>query len=259
MPAKLKLTYALVEQIVELKHDGPCDAGIIAAIGVHQATFYRWLKEGEDAKTGVKRTLCEIQIDRGPVQEMPTHDHQVGGREPGAVLDGEGGGEALLQHLARFRLPADTVGHRGARAGGRLPLPRFPMEITYTPTGLRGSSYFDVIETHPDWLGSPFVEEAEYLRDTPDSKVQMNVWRRELGIRVHAARKARMRRLSYEWLAGLREIVIDPERCPLTFSEFTLKEFEKDKEGNWIDEIPDGNDHSIDAVRYAMMDDVLRG
>ena len=76
---------------------------------------------------------------------------------------------------------------------------------------------------------------------------------------MHAARKARMRRLSYEWLAGLREIVIDPERCPLTFSEFTLKEFEKDKEGNWIDEIPDGNDHSIDAVRYAMMDDVLRG
>ena len=52
---------------------------------------------------------------------------------------------------------------------------------------------------------------------------------------------------------------IDSERCPLTFSEFTLKEFEKDKEGNWVDEIPDGNDHSIDAVRYAMMDDVLRG
>ena len=53
--------------------------------------------------------------------------------------------------------------------------------------------------------------------------------------------------------------ICNPERCPLTFSEFTLKEFEKDKEGNWIDEIPDGNDHSIDAVRYAMMDDVLRG
>ena len=68
-----------------------------------------------------------------------------------------------------------------------------------------------------------------------------------------------MRRLSYEWLAGLREIVIDSERCPLTFAEFTLKEFERDKEGNWIDEILDGNDHSIDAVRYAAMDDALRG
>ena len=64
------------------------------------------------------------------------------------------------------------------------------------------------------------VDELIYCDDTPDSKVQMNTWRRELGIRVHAARKARMRRISYEWLAGLREIVIDSERCPLTFQKF---------------------------------------
>ncbi|MEE8680989.1 MAG: helix-turn-helix domain-containing protein [Olsenella sp.] len=51
MPAKLKLTYALVDQIVELKRDGLCDADIIAAIGMHQATFCRWLKEGENAAT----------------------------------------------------------------------------------------------------------------------------------------------------------------------------------------------------------------
>ena len=57
-----------------------------------------------------------------------------------------------------------------------------------------------------------FHDQIVYCDDTPDSKVQMNVWRRELGIRVHTARKARMRRLSYEWLAGLREIMIDPER-----------------------------------------------
>ena len=44
---------------MELKRDGLCDADIIAAIGVHQATFYRWLKEGENAKTGVKRALYE--------------------------------------------------------------------------------------------------------------------------------------------------------------------------------------------------------
>lgn len=114
--------------------------------------------------------------------------------------------------------------------------------------------------TFPDEEGGEpyFHNQIVYADDTPDSKVQMNMWRRELGIRVHAARKARMRRLSYERLAGLREIVIDPDRCPLTFAEFTLKEFERDKEGNWIDDIPDGNDHSIDAVRYAMLDDMLR-
>lgn len=33
-------------------------------------------------------------------------------------------------------------------------------------TLVRGSSYLDVIETHPDWLGAPFVEEAENLRNT---------------------------------------------------------------------------------------------
>ena len=71
--------------------------------------------------------------------------------------------------------------------------------------------------------------------------------------------KGGMRKASYHWLAGLREIVVDPVRCPLTFKEFSLCEFAKDREGNWIDDFTDGNDHSIDAVRYAVMPDVLRG
>lgn len=40
---------------------------------------------------------------------------------------------------------------------------------------------------------------------------------------------------------------------------FRLKEFERGRDGTWADEIPDGNGRPIDAVRYAMMDDVLRG
>ena len=102
-------------------------------------------------------------------------------------------------------------------------------------------------------------DELIWADDTPDGKQSMAVWRRELGLRVRPARKSNMRRLSYEWLAGLREIVIDPVRCPLAYEEFRLKEFERDRDGTWVDEIPDGNDHSIDAVRYAVMDDVLRG
>ena len=237
-------------------------------------------------------------------------------------------------------------------------------------TLVRRSSYLDVVESHPEWLGAPFIEEAELLRetnetawrweflgevvgtggniftnvveerisderirefervrcgidwgwvdpwrfiqcawepetrrlfifeehsatktmpadtgrivlesltyadadgeepyyhdrvvwcdDTVDGKYQMNIYRRELGIRAHAARKGRMRKISYEWLASLRAIVIDSQRCPLTFEEFTLKEYMRDRDGEWLDEIPDGNDHSIDAVRYAMMDDILR-
>lgn len=60
-------------------------------------------------------------------------------------------------------------------------------------------------------------------------------------------------------LANLCEIVIDPERCPLTLAEFSEKEYLCDRDGVWLDEIPDEDDHSIDAVRYAMTEDVLRG
>lgn len=56
---KTKLTYEIVDRAVELKRDGLCDADIIAALGVHPSTFYRWLKEGEEAKSGVKRALCD--------------------------------------------------------------------------------------------------------------------------------------------------------------------------------------------------------
>lgn len=85
------------------------------------------------------------------------------------------------------------------------------------------------------------------------------MYRHNLGIHARSARKGQMRKLSYEWLANLREIVIDPERCPLTLAEFTNKEYLHDRDGAWLDEIPDGDDHSVDAVRYAMMEDVLRG
>ena len=38
----------------------------------------------------------------------------------------------------------------------------------------------------------------------------------------------------------LREIVIDPVRCPKTYEEFTLKEYLRNPDGTWEDEIPDG-------------------
>ena len=49
------------------------------------------------------------------------------------------------------------------------------------------------------------------------------------------------------------------EVAPGTYEEFVTKEYERDRDGTWLDIIPDGFDHSIDAVRYALMDDILRG
>lgn len=53
----------------------------------------------------------------------------------------------------------------------------------------------------------------------------------------------------------MRKIVIDPVRCPLAYEELRLKEFERNHDGTWADEISDGNDQSIDV----MMDNVLHG
>lgn len=59
-------------------------------------------------------------------------------------------------------------------------------------------------------------------------------------------------RYGIKWLQGLRHIYIDKRRCPDTYKEFTQYEFEQDKDGNFISAYPDENNHSIDAVRYAM-------
>ena len=59
-------------------------------------------------------------------------------------------------------------------------------------------------------------------------------------------------RYGIKWLQGLRHIYIDKRRCPFTFREFTQYEYEQDKDGNFISAYPDADNHSIDAVRYAM-------
>ena len=59
------------------------------------------------------------------------------------------------------------------------------------------------------------------------------------------------RRYSFKWLQGLRAIVIDPARCPCAAREFREYEYERTREGELVNSYPDGNDHAIDAVRYA--------
>lgn len=59
-------------------------------------------------------------------------------------------------------------------------------------------------------------------------------------------------RYGIKWLQGLNHIYIDKRMCPKTYKEFTHYEYCQDKEGNWISDYPDENNHSIDCVRYAL-------
>ena len=57
---------------------------------------------------------------------------------------------------------------------------------------------------------------------------------------------------SMKWLSSLAEIVIDPVRCPEAAAEFIGYEYERNRDGEIISGYPDRDNHSIDAVRYAL-------
>lgn len=61
------------------------------------------------------------------------------------------------------------------------------------------------------------------------------------------------------WLRKLYRIVIDPRRCPVAAREFTRYEYERTGRGELTDRYPDRDNHTIDAVRYALEADILYG
>lgn len=59
------------------------------------------------------------------------------------------------------------------------------------------------------------------------------------------------------WLRSLIAIYIDPRATPLTYKEFEEYTYKILKDGTVTDEPIDKNNHSIDAVRYALVDVIL--
>lgn len=60
-----------------------------------------------------------------------------------------------------------------------------------------------------------------------------------------------------KWLADLEEIVIDPTACPLAAREFVNYALTTTRTGEVVSRYPDKDNHSIDAVRYALVDDIM--
>ncbi|NLO84803.1 MAG: PBSX family phage terminase large subunit [Clostridiales bacterium] len=76
---------------------------------------------------------------------------------------------------------------------------------------------------------------------------------RALGIRAIGAKKGPDSIAhGIKWLQTLAAIVIDTKSCPFAASEFATYEYDRDKSGNVLPCYPDRNNHTIDAVRYAV-------
>ncbi len=81
---------------------------------------------------------------------------------------------------------------------------------------------------------------------------------RSYGMHMEGAKKGRDSvRYGVQFLQNLEAIVIDPKRCPNAAREFTAYELDKDTHGNFIAQYPDRDNHTIDAVRYALNRDML--
>lgn len=66
-------------------------------------------------------------------------------------------------------------------------------------------------------------------------------------------------RFGIKWLQSLVKIVIFKGSAPNAAREFSLYEYEKNKEDQFISEYPDKNNHTIDAVRYALEQLIAKG
>ena len=82
---------------------------------------------------------------------------------------------------------------------------------------------------------------------------------RSYGLRIEGARKGQGSvEYGEKWLDDLEAIVIDSKRCPFTAREFENIDYAVDKDGNPKNRLEDKDNHAIDAIRYALSED-MRG
>ena len=76
---------------------------------------------------------------------------------------------------------------------------------------------------------------------------------REYGLSVRGAEKGPDSvRYSMRWLENRAKIVIDNRRAPFVAEEILNYEYEQNRDGEFVSEYPDKENHGIDALRYAL-------
>lgn len=97
--------------------------------------------------------------------------------------------------------------------------------------------------------------DVEILADSAEPKSIAEL--RSMGLRIFGAKKGPGSvEHGEKWLNELEAIVIDPKRCPKTTLEFETIDYMVDRYGDAVARLEDKNNHSIDAVRYALSKDM---
>ena len=114
--------------------------------------------------------------------------------------------------------------------------------------GLSNAKAYEMITGRKNYSQSIVCDSAE-----PKSIAEL----RGYGLRVMGAKKSPDSvEYGIKFLQSLEEIIIDNVRCPNTAREFYEYELVPDGNGGFKDGYPDKDNHSIDAVRYAMESEI---
>lgn len=174
-----------------------------------------------------------------------------------------GTGGTVFDNLVLREISADEIGGFGAvYAGldfGWFPDPLHFVRCAYDPARRRlwiFDEYRTVKTSNADVYRilteqKQLTAAEEVIADSAEMKSVNDM--RSYGMRCIAATKGPGSvRASMRWLQALREIIIDPARCPEAAQEFAQYEYERTRDGEFVDAYPDANNHAIDAVRYAL-------
>ena len=174
-----------------------------------------------------------------------------------------GSGGSVFENLTLREIGADEIGGFGATYAGLdfgwFPDPLHFVRCAYDPARRR-LWIFDEYRTVKTFNADAYsilkeqkqlAPDEEVIADSADMKSINDL--RSYGMRCIAATKGPGSvRASMRWLQALREIIIDPARCPEAAKEFSQYEYEHTRDGEFVDAYPDANNHAIDAVRYAL-------
>ena len=174
-----------------------------------------------------------------------------------------GTGGTVFDNLVLREISADEIGGFGATYAGLdfgwFPDPLHFVRCAYDPARRRlciFDEYRTVKTSNADVYRilteqKQLTASEEVIADSAEMKSVNDM--RSYGMRCIAATKGPGSvRASMRWLQALNEIVIDPERCPEAAQEFSQYEYERTRDGEFVDAYPDANNHAIDAVRYAL-------
>ena len=174
-----------------------------------------------------------------------------------------GTGGTVFDNLVLREISADEIGGYGTvYAGldfGWFPDPLHFVRCAYDPARRRLCIFdeYRTVKTSNADVYRILTEQKqltaaeEVIADSAEMKSVNDM--RSYGMRCVAATKGPGSvRASMRWLQALNEIVIDPERCPEAAKEFSQYEYERTRDGEFVDAYPDANNHAIDAVRYAL-------